>query len=452
MVNWFTHPNVSECSDNIIDLVAYRNHMRWLKTCSDNLPADMRDWKTSFAPHLSHYIIEGWQPKLGNQERNADLSMIMPCRACKKVIKCNSVPGGFYGGKENAPRWNQANGTEDPRDLEWPTGTLADRVPFPLLSMDWRFRHDPSPIAYEFLSMADNEFNPGLVTRVAEVGDRIVREHKGEIRLAARQVQEIEMRKMNDQVLAAQELLGFDTDLRNQISQLHTIGALPHFHGQPPEGSRRSGLPYEETKTVGMVEKIWKDVRQGRVLVITSRVAGPESLLIATPTTTAVKKLPDRSISKDFRIISDLRYTNLFRMKSEYPDVQVTDIIQLAERAVSVKRKWSGLLSRCTKRDIDSAFKRIRVHTDMSLILCAEFRERFFTAARTGEEKETEESIIFLYLVLPFGWRASPGYFSLVGNAITRAHAEFGPRNRKKMEMNISNRTSLLMTPSSLNR
>ena len=58
----------------------------------------------------------------------------------------------------------------------------------------------------------------------------------------------------------------------------------------------------------------------------------------------------------------------------------------------------------------------------MSAILCAEFGGSFFGM-------EPEETVVFLYLVLPFGWRASPGYFSLVGGAITLAHSNFAPRD-----------------------
>ena len=142
-------------------------------------------------------------------------------------------------------------------------------------------------------------------------------------------------------------------------------------------GARRCGFPYDSSKAMETVEKIWNDVRSGRVLVITSKAAGPDAPLIATPTTTAMKKLPGRSISNDFRIISDIRYANLFCIKSDLPDVKLTDIGLIAGGEVALKRKWPNSPARCTKRDIDSAFKRTRVHPDMSLILCAEFGGMF---------------------------------------------------------------------------
>ena len=58
----------------------------------------------------------------------------------------------------------------------------------------------------------------------------------------------------------------------------------------------------------------------------------------------------------------------------------------------------------------------------MSVIICAEFGDSFFWM-------EHGETAVFLYLVPPFGWRASPGYFSLVWNAITLSHSDFAPRD-----------------------
>ena len=61
----------------------------------------------------------------------------------------------------------------------------------------------------------------------------------------------------------------------------------------------------------------------------------------------------------------------------------------------------------------------------MSAILCTEFGGQFFG---TGHD----EAVVFLYLFPPFGWRASPGYFSLVGNAITAAHSDCTPRANER--------------------
>ena len=65
-------------------------------------------------------------------------------------------------------------------------------------------------------------------------------------------------------------------------------------------------------------------------MVIHSRTAGENDPPIATPTTTVRKRLPGRTLPTDFRIISDLRYTNLFCEKEDYPEVKMTDIEKIA--------------------------------------------------------------------------------------------------------------------------
>ena len=88
-------------------------------------------------------------------------------------------------------------------------------------------------------------------------------------------IQEIEMGKLEPQVLATTELLIKHDELRYQITQLHTIGTLPHFDGSTPQTPRPSGLPYDSSKTMGMASKIWKNVKEGRVLVSTSQGETP---------------------------------------------------------------------------------------------------------------------------------------------------------------------------------
>ena len=135
----------------------------------------------------------------------------------------------------------------------------------------------------------------------------------------------------------------------------------------------------------------------GRVLVISSRVAREDAPLIATPTTTAQKRMPGRTLSSYFRIISDLRYTNLFFRKADYPEVKMTDIEKIADKVIATKMRWRGIPILCTKRDIDSAFKRASVHPDMCAILCTEFSANQLGLVNGGE------TVIFLYLALPFG-------------------------------------------------
>ena len=81
----------------------------------------------------------------------------------------------------------------------------------------------------------------------------------------------------------------------------------------------------------------------------------------------------------------------------------------------------------CNKRDIDAAFKRVKLHPDMCVIVCTEFAENLL-----GIDDDEEATVIFLYLTLSFGWRASPSYFSQVGEGITVAHSEYAYSDRNR--------------------
>ena len=224
------------------------------------------------------------------------------------------------------------------------------------------------------------------------------------------------MRKLAPHAEASREVLFRYPSLAEYISQLNIIGALPHYRGEPPKCPLPSGLPYDASRTLGMVGKLRKDVRDVGVFIIPPRCDGPTAPLIATPTTTAQKRKPDRTLSTDFRIISDLRYPYHFCFKSEYHEVKLTDVGKIAERAIATKRRWPNLRALYNKRDIDDAFKRVRVRPDMCAILCTESPGEYFLI------DDKDSAVIFLYLAPPFGWRASPGYFPQVGEGITLAH------------------------------
>ena len=48
----------------LIEMIAYKQHMRWLKICEDNLMAHVRDWGIDFEDHLRQFRAEGRKTKL----------------------------------------------------------------------------------------------------------------------------------------------------------------------------------------------------------------------------------------------------------------------------------------------------------------------------------------------------------------------------------------------------
>ena len=55
----------------------------------------------------------------------------------------------------------------------------------------------------------------------------------------------------------------------------------------------------------------------------------------------------------------------------------------------------------------------------MSVVLCTEFNDTL-----VGYD-DPDITVIFLYIALPFGWRAIPGYLPKIGEGITTAHRDY---------------------------
>ena len=139
---------------------------------------------------------------------------------------------------------------------------MPEQCSYPILNMNRRIPVPLCPLAVEYMNSVDVEFSLLALRNVATLGNRLVR-GSGDVQLAARRVQEIEMRKLEPQARSTASLLSNHPILRDRISQLHAIGELPFFRGQPPDNPRPIGLPYDSSKTQELAKKLWEDVRGG---------------------------------------------------------------------------------------------------------------------------------------------------------------------------------------------
>ena len=269
-VNVFARKENQKESARWADMLAFRHHMRWVKLRGGNLPADVRDWGKNFKDHIRHFEVTGWRRKLSEGGDVHSGIAVSGCRFCKQRVQKLCAPGQFYGSCANDVARNQL---VCPKEEPYSCGMAARSTDYPILNMDWRNPGPTCPLAGDFVKNADVEFSPSAVQKMETVGNRLVRQY-GDVRLSARTVQEIEMRKIAPQAEAASQLSFRYPDLADNNKNLHTIGALPHFRVLAPENPRPAGLPYDASKTLVMVEEIWSDVRAGRLLVAPSHVPG----------------------------------------------------------------------------------------------------------------------------------------------------------------------------------
>ena len=78
---------------------------------------------------------------------------------------------------------------------------------------------------------------------------------------------------------------------------------------------------------------------------------------------------------------------------------------------------YPGVPLKATKRDAASAFRLLRLHPSLSLVMVTEF-----PAAHVSMGYD----LICFYLVMPFGWNGATAHFARFGDAVTLAHCRCG--------------------------
>lgn len=183
-----------------------------------------------------------------------------------------------------------------------------------------------------------------------------------------------------------------------------------------------SGLPYDRIKSLHIVKKFRKLIREGKTMVTSDAVASTVQTRQPSPTSVLQKKLPCRSLSVDFRAISDMRRINLgFDVDRFFPSV-TPSIVQIVQRIMKLKAVFPSLPVRICKRDIDSAFHRASVHPDLCKLLCHDLN-----VLDIGLATNDYQAINCAFSVLFFGRVGSPFYYALMTEAFMAIHANFRP-------------------------
>ena len=131
------------------------------------------------------------------------------------------------------------------------------------------------------------------------------------------------------------------------------------------------------------------------------------------------KKMPDRTLSVDYRIISDLRQINMGNRKEDFYPVELVKLSDLVSRILKLNRQFPTMPVLMANRDISSAFRGILLRPDLINI---------FTTDIPGEALGRKFNVFFGHLAMPFGWGASPAYFKLHTDAITAMRNYYRPQ------------------------
>ena len=228
------------------------------------------------------------------------------------------------------------------------------------------------------------------------------------------------MRLLDPQMRFVEEHAHMFPDLVGQLTNILHHGVLAQYGGGAPLNPRKRGLPYranDEENSQFTQSKMWTDIYNRRMFLRTTNTVQDSDYIEATPTTTVEKKNTDRSISADRRVISDMRRINLHFESCQYYQIVVPKIQDIARRIMSLRGSYPNLPIQAASRDIESAFRLLRLRPAMVWLMVAEF-----PAAHCNLDGD----ILCCYLVMPFGWNGSPSHFALFGDAITLAHQQHG--------------------------
>ena len=187
-------------------------------------------------------------------------------------------------------------------------------------------------------------------------------------------------------------------------------GEMPRIRGFPHN-------PTHQSNSVFIAVRLWKDVRPRRLFARSARAISSDMSIDATPTAKVEKNNPDRTISTDRRAIADMRRINPGFNPVHYYPVRVPTVASLARLLVSMTVSFPGIPVEMKKRGIPSAFRLLRIHPALSLVM---------RTGIPGKHFGVELDIALVDLLMPFGRNGAPSHFAIFGDAVSAIHSHRG--------------------------
>ena len=135
------------------------------------------------------------------------------------------------------------------------------------------------------------------------------------------QYQEHEFRKLFGQHQYVLEQSEWIPSVAEEMSEVLRVGVTASYSRPPPASPRRRCLPYRSKDTIEIMQKLWQDIKKGRMFGCGSNsVGGDDAQIEATPSTLVLRRNPERSRSAGERAIAELRRINsYFDERGNYP-------------------------------------------------------------------------------------------------------------------------------------
>ena len=383
-----------------VDIMAPNGHMRLLQPSNETLPCAWRDWLNALSDFVVAFPLSDVLQVLDENRDVSDNAPWLTCRQCRRGEKIPPGQSSFYRSHKLTDKWPEAIISENAHTGGYPSADPTKHDPpnttFPMVDYNWRGTTAPCDLVPQFFRLGAHDFARSSAEQVALKGDALIEQY-GSLRMDMRAVQESKMADQEVLATNAREHLKLNPELQQGDMELHKLGAIPKYRGPTPGNFRVRGFPRNPIEEGYIMGKLRGYVQQGKMFVCSSQGIAPGDLFMVSPSTTVPKKLHDGTISVDSRVIWDGRRLNLKCPKGDYWHVVTPTVGDLARRYCHIKTTAPGIEMAGAKRDTDAAFARCRVHPDCAAIFGTEFTHT-----------DPTNSLVFFYLVLPFGFTGSP--------------------------------------------
>ena len=435
-----TYPACPVSNDTVIFPIAHQGHMMWGKPTSATSTVTWEKWRENLnvpGSEVAHQVAP-WKYRLEHPdaiESGGKPIPLKPCPHCQLMIKVgltNLTVGTTYPHTYPAA----ATSSQDPDRWVYPPPTLVGPVPgmaeaaspgahkrysviptstsFPVKTIKWKAGLVCLIEGAQYVATCRRmgEFPVENMQEVMDAGSKLAQAAGGMVK-AARQVRFLRFRELRYAREFIEKTQHLYPEAAEEVMSIFTIGAAPKYDALPAKTVPGDGYPHNAAHTRKILESMWGDMRQLKVILCATTSLTFGERLEYSPTTTVPKRLPDRTFSSKSRIISDLRRINLGINTDDFFPIWLPDVKDITERIVRKKRQYPGYPIKLCKRDISNAFKRVPLHPDYIAIFCNQFER--------GASGLSHDATIG-WLALPFGFSASPAIFAMCTDVIQRVH------------------------------
>ena len=281
-------------------------------------------------------------------------------------------------------------------------------------------------------------FGPRAWAKVCVAGDTLLKV-AGSVQVAAEALWQVRERQGRNNLSGVDDPyldLVLHPDHLAYLREVRQEGMAARYQGQRTRTPSKLH-PRARENMDQVYSQLMKDIYKHRVLVVSSCHEKLGST-VSSPFETVPKMLPNRSLSKEMRLVHDQRRVNQGTDKVLHPPAAQPLHEQVARRILWLKARYPKVDVVMAKKDVAGAFRLLWVAPQDVELFGGDvpWQPEFMGEDQSNQEGSWprgtfEGGMTVLYLVSSFGFSGSPGEWAVWGRAteeLHRAHRPAEPR------------------------